>query len=308
MLSLSRIHVGLSAFALAAAIGMITPRLASADTGVATWYGPGFQGNTMYNGQTYDMYDPTITACNIYPLGTWIKVTNPANGRSVVVQVRDRGAFSHALDLSYAAFKLIADPALMGIPVSYEVVSGPSGAPIPSRASPSSRGSRPAPSGQYVVQPADTLDGISSTTGVSAAQIASWNSLADPNQVTVGQVLRLTPLASPASTPAPASRTYVVQPGDTLLAIAQQFGVSADRLAAANNVADPNSIAIGQSLSVPAGKGSARAVRTYTVQPGDTLSGIAQSFGVTVDSLIATNGVGDPSLIQPGSQLTIPGR
>ena len=308
MLSLSRLHVGLSAFALAAAIGMITPRLASADSGVATWYGPGFQGNTMYNGQTYDMYDPTTTACNIYPLGTWIRVTNPANGRSVVVQVRDRGGFSHALDLSYAAFKLIANPALMGIRVSYEVVSGPSGAPIPSRASPSSRGSRPAPSGQYVVQPEDTLDGISATTGVSASHIAEWNGLADPNQVTVGQVLKLTPPASSASASAPSSRTYVVQPGDTLLAIAQQFGISADQLAAANNVSNPDSIVVGQSLSIPSGKGSAVAPRTYSVQPGDTLSGIAQSFGVTVDNLIATNGVGDPSLIQPGSHLTIPGR
>src|SRR5579883_148402 len=113
MLLLSRIQVGMSAFALAAAIGMLTTGLASADTGVATWYGPGFQGNTMYDGQPYDMYDPTTTACNIYPLGTWLRVTNPVNGRSVVVQVRDRGAFSHALDLSYAAFKSIADPALM---------------------------------------------------------------------------------------------------------------------------------------------------------------------------------------------------
>lgn len=307
MLSLSRIQVGMSALTLAAAIGILTPGLASADSGVATWYGPGFQGNTMYNGQTYDMYDPTTTACNIFPLGTWIQVTNPANGRSVVVQVRDRGAFSHALDLSYAAFKLIADPALMGIPVSYQVVSGPSGAAIPARAAPSTRGNRPAPSGQYVVQPGDTLNGIADQTGVSAGDLAAWNGLTDPNQVTVGQVLKLTASASSGSATAPSSRTYVVQPGDTLLGIAQQLGVSADQLAAANQMTDPDSIVVGQTLSVPAGARAVKAPRTYTVQTGDTLSGIAQSFGITVDRLSAANNVGDPSLIQPGTRLTIPG-
>ncbi|MGH2460628.1 MAG: LysM peptidoglycan-binding domain-containing protein [Chloroflexota bacterium] len=307
MPSLSRIQVGLSALTLAFAIGILSPGLASADSGFSTWYGPGFQGNTMYNGQPYDMYDPTTTACNIFPLGTWIQVTNPANGRSVIVQVRDRGGFSYALDLSYAAFKLIADPALMGIPVSYQVVSGPSGVPIPPRAAPSSRSGRPAPSGQYVVQSGDTLDGIADQTGVNASNLAAWNGLADPDQVTAGQVLKLAAAASSASTAAPAGRTYVVQPGDTLLGIAQRLGVSADRLAGANQVSDPDSIAIGQTLSIPAGAASARAPRTYAVQAGDSLSSIAQTFGITVDRLISVNNVGDPSLIQPGAQLTIPG-
>jgi hypothetical protein len=46
--------------------------------------------------------------------------------------------------------------------------------------------------------------------------------------------------------------------------------------------------------------------RTYTVQPGDTLSQIAKNLGVTMDALAAANGIDDPDLIQPGQVLTVP--
>lgn len=53
-----------------------------------------------------------ITAHKTLPFGTRLKVTNPANGRSVVVRVTDRGPFvpGRSLDLSYGAFKAIASP------------------------------------------------------------------------------------------------------------------------------------------------------------------------------------------------------
>lgn len=308
MLSDCRTRVGISAVALATALGVFCPGLASADSGYATWYGPGFQGNTMYNGQVYNMYDPTTTACNVYPLGTWIRVTNPANGRSVVVQVRDRGAFSHAFDLSYAAFKSIANPALMGIPVNYQVVSGPSGAPLASRAAPSSRGGRSSPSGQYVVQPGDTLDGIAAKLGIDESQLAAWNNVANPDQVIVGQVLRLTAPRAPTRSAAPAAsgRSYVIQPGDTLLGIAQQSGVSSSQLASANNLNDPNDIVIGQTLVIPGSKDNGSSPKTYTVQPGDSVSAIADNYGISITSLISANQIDDPALIQPGTQLAIP--
>lgn len=305
MRSLSRFKLSRGVVAFAVAVGMLFPGLASADSGYATWYGPGFQGNTMYNGQVFDMYDPTTTAANIFPLGTWIKVTNPANGRSVVVQVRDRGAFSHTLDLSYAAFKAIANPALMGIPIEYQVVSGPSGAPLPARATPSSRGSRPAPASTYVVRAGDTLDAISAQVGIAVDRLAAWNGLTDPNQIVEGRVLRLTAPAEPASPPPATGGTYVVQAGDTLSSIALRFGTSTDRLSAANHLSDPDQLAVGQTLAIP-GSGRPQAPRTYTVQPGDTLSGIADSYGVSLSSLLAANSVGDPSLLQPGTILTIP--
>jgi hypothetical protein len=80
--------------------------------GVATWYGAAFQGQLMANGAPYDMNNPTTTAANVYPLGTWLRVTRLSTGRSVFVQVTDRGGFRYPdiVDLSYAAFSQIADP------------------------------------------------------------------------------------------------------------------------------------------------------------------------------------------------------
>ncbi|HEX2765617.1 MAG TPA: LysM domain-containing protein [Candidatus Limnocylindria bacterium] len=55
----------------------------------------------------------------------------------------------------------------------------------------------------------------------------------------------------PPATPVPTQRTYVVQEGDTLAAIAQQFGVSVAALQAANDIEDPNEIIIGDVLVIP---------------------------------------------------------
>jgi len=46
---------------------------------------------------------------------------------------------------------------------------------------------------------------------------------------------------------------------------------------------------------------------TYTVKPGDTLSGIADLFGVTVDDIVRANNLADPNSLQVGDVLTIPG-
>ena len=56
----------------------------------------------------------------------------------------------------------------------------------------------------------------------------------------------------------------------------------------------------------PAPTEQVNGAQEYTVQPGDTLSGIADQFGVTTDAIIAANGIADPDLIQPGDTLTIP--
>lgn len=305
--------------AFATALFLASAPAALADSGYATWYGPGFQGNVMASGQIFDMYDPTTTACNIYPMGTWIQVTNPDNGRAVVVQVRDTGGFHHALDLSFAAFRKIADPNLMEIPVSYHVVSGPAGdAPRPAPASPAKptakKSSAPvatAPT-HYVVQPGDTLANVADQFGVSARSLADWNSITDPNLVAVGQTLRLTPgqvapPPAPVANPLPSgAKGYTVQDGDTLSSIADKLGVTNDQLIAANALSDPDHLVTGQILTIPA---MARpSPRTYVVQAGDSLKAIAASFGVSVAGLASLNQIGDPDLVQPGARLVIPAR
>lgn len=82
--------------------------LASAEgyeaTGVASWYGPTFDGLRTSDGDRYDMYAMTA-AHKTLPLPCYVRVTNLSNGRSVVVKVNDRGPFvaNRLIDLSYVA-------------------------------------------------------------------------------------------------------------------------------------------------------------------------------------------------------------
>lgn len=86
--------------------------------GVATWYGPGFEGEVAYCGQTYRSAGFTA-ASNTLPCGSVIDVTNQENGRSVRVTVTDRGAFQYPIiaDLSVAAFGVLAEHDQGMIPV-----------------------------------------------------------------------------------------------------------------------------------------------------------------------------------------------
>ena len=94
-------------------------------TGDATWYGYAFHGRVMRNGEIYNMYDPTITASTAYPLGAWLRVTRPDTGATITVRVTDTGAFwyPHILDLSWAAFSRLANPAEGRILVVVERIS-----------------------------------------------------------------------------------------------------------------------------------------------------------------------------------------
>lgn len=77
-------------------------------TGKASWYGKKFHGHLTSNGEIYDMYSMSAAHKNL-PLPTYLKVTNTANNKSVIVRVNDRGPFhqSRIIDLSYsAAYKL----------------------------------------------------------------------------------------------------------------------------------------------------------------------------------------------------------
>jgi rare lipoprotein A (peptidoglycan hydrolase) len=81
-----------------------TGRAYSPHTEVASWYGPGFQGHTTSTGERYNEYAMTA-ASKTLPLGSHVRVTNPDNGRSVVVRINDRGPYVHgrSIDLSKAA-------------------------------------------------------------------------------------------------------------------------------------------------------------------------------------------------------------
>jgi Lytic transglycolase/LysM domain len=88
-------------------------------SGLATWYGPGFVGGVTYCGDIYDQWDYTA-ASNTLPCGTVVVVTNQTTGGSVKVRVNDRGGFggSLILDLSRGAFESLAPDWVGVIPVT----------------------------------------------------------------------------------------------------------------------------------------------------------------------------------------------
>ena len=90
--------------------------------GKASWYGPGFHGRPTANGETYDMYAMTC-AHRTLPLGTWVRVTNLFNKKSVFLRVNDRGPMAPSLiaDLSYAASQKLGFGGIAKIKI--EVVS-----------------------------------------------------------------------------------------------------------------------------------------------------------------------------------------
>lgn len=78
------------------------------ETGIASWYGPGFHGKPTANGEIYDM-DGVSAAHKTLPLPSYVEVTNLESGRSLVVRVNDRGPFvgNRIIDLSRRTAQLL---------------------------------------------------------------------------------------------------------------------------------------------------------------------------------------------------------
>jgi LysM repeat protein len=125
---------------------------------------------------------------------------------------------------------------------------------IPGQQGPSAQtDSGQASGGVYVVTKGDTLSSIAKRFGVSLAEMQKMNGITNPDQIVVGQKLRV-PAVAPASSATSTSgqeKTYVVQQGDTLSKIAVRFGVTVAALQSANNISDPNKVYPGQVLKIP---------------------------------------------------------
>ncbi|MDQ3384413.1 MAG: LysM peptidoglycan-binding domain-containing protein [Actinomycetota bacterium] len=115
-----------------------------------------------------------------------------------------------------------------------------------------------AATGSYTVRRGDTVSDIAKRHAVSARSIVVANGLTDPHRVIAGKTLQI-----PGSKAAPAAATggasYKVRSGDTLSDIALRLGVTTGALARANGITQPNRLAAGRTLSVPAGAGTGAA-------------------------------------------------
>lgn len=100
--------------------------------------------------------------------------------------------------------------------------------------------------------------------------------------------------------------TVYVRAGDTLWAIAREYGTTVEAIARENRIADPNRIFAGERLRItlPA-RGSGEEI--YTVRRGDTPISIAGKFGVTLSALEDRNGLERGETIYAGDKLSIPG-
>ncbi|WP_085902173.1 septal ring lytic transglycosylase RlpA family protein [Kiloniella majae] len=78
------------------------------ETGIASWYGPGFDGKKTANGEIYDQYALTA-AHRTLPMPSLVRVTNLGNGRSIKLRINDRGPFSNnrIIDVSRRSAQLL---------------------------------------------------------------------------------------------------------------------------------------------------------------------------------------------------------
>lgn len=213
---------------------------------------------------------------------------------------------------------------------------------------------------EHVVEADDTVSGLALQYDSTVDAIRRANDLDANSLIVIGQRLIIpvnlppasaadgtqspvqtdtpapTDTPSPTATPTPTATpiTYQIQPGDALVNIAQQYGTTVELLVAANNIANPDQISVGQILLIPTAipptpDGNLRptvtlyptdgptpdpAVATpvppwytiYVVQVGDTLDEIAREQGTTVQALVELNDIADASRIDPGQEIKIP--
>jgi N-acetylmuramoyl-L-alanine amidase len=102
---------------------------------------------------------------------------------------------------------------------------------------------QPQPGDTYTVQPGDTLSEIAVRFGTSVSTLAAINTIADPNKIYPGQVLKLTGTM-------PSEQYYTVVSGDNLTKIAKKYGTTINQLVSLNGIKNPNLIRVGQKLRV----------------------------------------------------------
>lgn len=166
----------------------------------------------------------------------------------------------------------------------------------------------------YTVQKGDTLTQIAEKFDTTVKEIASINGISNPNQIYVGEVLKIYSSSRPIiSRKKSFYRTYVVQRGDTLTYIASRFKTTVDELVKLNDLPNPNLIYVGEILKIPTIKGIKRTASvsenmhtlTYVVREGDTLTSIAKRFNTTVNDIAKLNNISDKNLIYIGQVLKI---
>ena len=175
---------------------------------------------------------------------------------------------------------------------------------------------------EHVVARGQTASGIARRYEVSLTALYEANPRIRSRSLQIGQRLVI-PVGGAMSTVVarsvsePASRTvsfHRVRRGETVSGIAKRYGVSQAQLRAWNHLSASGRINAGQRLRIGASAterarvATRSSARTHTVRRGDTLSGLAQRYGVSLSALASTNGLSAKSGIRVGQRLKVPMR
>ena len=174
-------------------------------------------------------------------------------------------------------------------------------------------------SGRHTVRSGETLSTIAARYKVRQRDLVALNNLPNANDLYIGQSLKL-PSGAGSGITSSASR-HTVASGETLSTIAARYKVRQQDLVALNGLPNANNLYIGQSLKLPQGavipqpraaaKPKAVAIKanpnasSHTVARGQTLTQIAQAYGVSVASLININRIANPNKLLVGTKLTL---
>jgi LysM repeat protein len=177
----------------------------------------------------------------------------------------------------------------------------------------------PGLAGEVVVKPGETLSEIAERYGVSVQRLMQLNGLKDAKDLWAGSRIQVPGAgsASPGRTGSSSSGAgnYPVKPGETLSEIAERYGVSVQRLMQLNGLKDAKDLWAGSRIQVPGTATTARPTaakpavkrnaKEHKVMPGETLSEIADLYGVPMERLTSLNGLATPNALMAGTTLKL---
>jgi membrane-bound lytic murein transglycosylase D len=171
----------------------------------------------------------------------------------------------------------------------------------------------------HTIRRGETLTSIGRKYGVSAGSLSEFNGGISSRSLIAGASLRVPKgVAAMESSEVrrSASGVHVVRRGETLGAISREYGVSVARLRTLNGLGNSNLIKVGQRLKVEGTSSSASSAsasassggraRTHLVRKGDTLSELAERYGVSVRELMRANNLRSAQSLKAGARITIP--
>lgn len=158
-----------------------------------------------------------------------------------------------------------------------------------------------------IIQRGDTLTELAIKYNTTVARLVELNNISNPNLIYTGETLIVPSgedIPETEKTSTSGQTIYVVQRGDTLNKIAQEFGTTARAIAVENNIQNINLIYTGQRLIIPTNRYDLNHT-LYKIRWGDTLWSISRRYGVSIATIVRLNRIQNPNLIYAGQTLRI---